>query len=300
MNELLARILGRAPVFAPHGDGAGGGAASGDGAGAASGSAVVGAGGDGKPAAGAGEGAGADDAKPKADAAPAKTDEPAKVEGGVLGDDPAKAAAETPEAKAAREKTEADAKAAKETPEAKAAREKTEKEAADKKKADEAKAAKEAKVPKDGYTLDTKALALPDGMEIDATAKAAFDPVAKEIGLDQTEYTAVAKVFATIKANELAQFVDTVKSWEAAGKADPEIGGAKYDETVANARLALKEFGTEKLREALFYSGYGNHLELLRCFSSVGEALKSGQGVRRKSGSDGRSLAERLYPPETA
>lgn len=302
MQNVIERYLGRGMVFASEG-GEGGASAGGDKSGAAD------AGASGAGAAGAGADKGAGDADKGAGAGADKAGEAAKepgaadksgdadsaekkpaAAGDILGIDPA--AKKDGDGKEPDKKDKAPP--ANETPEQKIAREKSEKEARDKAEAD--KKAGEKKAPKDGYTIDAKAAGLPEGFEVDPKAKAVFDPVAVELDLAPADYNKVVGAYAKLKTAELTAFADTVTGWAATAKADKEIGGEMWDQSVADSRAALDEFGTPALRHYLFFSGNGNHHELVRAFAQIGAALRQGKGVITAKG-DGKpkSQGDRLY-----
>lgn len=142
---------------------------------------------------------------------------------------------------------------------------------------------------------------LPDGVTVDAAQIEGFKGLAKELGLTQE---AAQKLVDFQAANEAAQvkkigeFWDKQASdWLAEAKADKEFGGAKFDESVAAANAALKQFGTPKLVEALQTYGMGNHPEVIRAFARVGQAIQNDKLVPGgKDVSKPTSAAEALYP----
>jgi hypothetical protein len=142
---------------------------------------------------------------------------------------------------------------------------------------------------------------LPEGVTVDAAQIEGFKGLAKELGLTQE---AAQKLVDFQAANEAAQvkkigeFWDKQASdWLAEAKADKEFGGAKFDESVAAANAALKQFGTPKLIEALQTYGMGNHPEVIRAFARVGQAIQNDKLVPGgKDVSKPTSAAEALYP----
>lgn len=65
--------------------------------------------------------------------------------------------------------------------------------------------------------------------------------------------------------------------WVQQTKADPEIGGAKFDETVRAAALARQAYFTPAFDKMLNDSGLGNHPEFVRAWSRVGKSMSEGQ-----------------------
>ena len=70
---------------------------------------------------------------------------------------------------------------------------------------------------------------------------------------------------------------DEVMSWKQEFQNDPEYGGANSDETLAQAREALKSFGTaeevERLGKELERTGLGNHPILIKGLAKLAQYL---------------------------
>lgn len=141
----------------------------------------------------------------------------------------------------------------------------------------EAKTETEAPVTPDKYEL-----AAPEGMTLDADAVALAEPVFKELGLSNEQANKlmpVAGAFAQKIADGIAQQqLADVTSWRKetldAAKADPEVGGAKWDESIATAAKALDTLGApQEFRTWLNETGLGNHVEFVRMFSKVGRIV---------------------------
>ena len=173
-----------------------------------------------------------------------------------------------------------------ETPEQKAARE-----------ADEAKARAEAMKPYDE-------LKLPEGMPADQPAFVDFKNTALALGVEPEKAQKLIDTVAPRMKEALEapynQWADTQEKWVSEIKADPELGGAKFDANIANAALALDKYGTpeegRKLRAALAFTGAGNHPEIFRWMSRVGATLREGGPVNAKPAAAKPSAASQLYP----
>lgn len=172
-------------------------------------------------------------------------------------------------------------------------------------KADEATAeTTEAAAP---VTPDTYELTAPDGVTLDAESVAAATPVFKELGLSNEQANKLVPVAAQFaeriqtQANQaiLADVAKTRADWLATAKADPEIGGAKYDETIKTAAAALDGLGFVKgspFRVLLDESGLGNHPDMIRAFFKVGQAIGDDGFVRTDTGgARKRTDAELFY-----
>jgi len=128
-------------------------------------------------------------------------------------------------------------------------------------------------VPADGV-YDIR---LPEGVEMDAELLAAISPDLGDLSITNGQAERLAATFTTAitaKATKAAEaWAETVSGWADTAKADPEIGGAKWDQTVKDAHRAIGQFGSPALREYLLHSGGGNNPEMIRAWSKVGAAI---------------------------
>ena len=95
--------------------------------------------------------------------------------------------------------------------------------------------------------------------------------------------------------------------WQAEVKADPEIGGTKYDQSVATAAAVfvpgesnpfVKDAVEAKgLKEALNATGAGNNPAIVRLFVKMGTLLKEPGGLAGEPVMDSRKrLEDKMYP----
>lgn len=155
------------------------------------------------------------------------------------------------------------------------------------------------------------ALTPPEGLALDAGAIAEATPVFRELGLSNAAANKLMPVAAQFaqrvqdQANRqlLSHVQAERKAWLDAARADPEIGGAKWGDTIATAASALDRLGFTKgsaFRNLLDESGLGNHPDMIRAFVKVGKAVSEdndfvlGGGVPRTR----RDQAETLYPQD--
>lgn len=154
---------------------------------------------------------------------------------------------------------------------------------------------------KTGAPETYEAFKLPDGFEADEVLQTEFRSTAKELNLSQEHAQKLvdfqtANMLKAAKAQQTA-WDNTVKGWVDAAKADPEVGGAKWEESLGRAGRALNEFGDKALLEALSTTGTGNRVEFLRFFNKVGEAIGEDKLHFGKAADAGpASLAELMYP----
>lgn len=155
-------------------------------------------------------------------------------------------------------------------------------------------------------------LAGTDGAELDPVALEAAEPVFKELGLtnDQAQkLIPVAEQFAKSIGDRLNQQILTSvaaerKAWLEEAKADEEIGGAKWDDTLVTAAKGLDGLGFpkgSKFRALLDESGLGNHPEMIRAFAKVGRTISEDSDFPRSgvATTGARTAADTLYPPKS-
>lgn len=166
----------------------------------------------------------------------------------------------------------------------------------------EAKAEREAKENADKTAPETYAdYKLPEGVEIGTEDLAKVNATFKELGLTQVQAQKLIDLQSSLQVAQTSAQAESLKQafdkqasdWAAEAKADPEIGGDKFDATVTTAQKAMQQFGTPELREFLNKSGIGNHPQLIKLFNKIGNAISEDKVVI--SGSDATESA-----PKTA
>lgn len=157
---------------------------------------------------------------------------------------------------------------------------------------------------------ETYELTPPEGFEkLDADALAAATPVFKELGLSNEQANKLMpvagefakKIVAERDQQFLGQILEQRKGWLESAKADEEIGGAKWDESLQSSARALDRLGFPKgspLRVSLDESGYGNNPELIRLMARVGKAIGEDSDFVRSDANAQvkKSDAELFYP----
>lgn len=143
------------------------------------------------------------------------------------------------------------------------------------------------KIP-EGYTLDEKAggdfLAVLNDKNLtgkDLGQKLLDMQIEREKGLSekgQADWTALQE------------------QWKEAVKKDPEIGGAKFEETMTNIGRVLDKYkATQETRDAFTMTGAGNNPHIVRFLNSVAKDVIEAQPTVGGPGTDGGDLATKLY-----
>lgn len=137
-----------------------------------------------------------------------------------------------------------------------------------------------------------------EGVELDTEALKDFEPVARELNLNNEQaqklVDAYPKILAGVQQRQADQWQQTTEKWAEDVKADKEIGGDKLTSNLSAAQRALDQFGTPALKEYLDTTGLGNHPDLVKTFVKIGKAMsEDGMVTGKESGQ--RSAAEVLY-----
>lgn len=156
---------------------------------------------------------------------------------------------------------------------------------------------------------ETYELTAPEGFTLDAEAIELASPVFKELNLNNEQANKlmpVAAAFAERIQQQGQQAILTEvqaqrKAWAEEAQADPDIGGAKWDETMSLSAKALDALGYPKgspFRSFLTDSGLGNHPEMIRAMRKIGAVVsEDGDFVRADAGAQAKkSREEILYP----
>lgn len=151
-------------------------------------------------------------------------------------------------------------------------------------------------VPEGDYTFE-----LPEGMQPDTELLTNLTPVLKDLGLTQGQSQKLVSAYAEHVAKTSAASAEawdaTVTGWVGQAQADAEIGGEKFDATVADAQLALNKIGTPELRAFLDEYGGGNHPEVIRFMAKVGAMMKEDNPANAGgAAADTGDAASRMFP----
>jgi hypothetical protein len=118
---------------------------------------------------------------------------------------------------------------------------------------------------------------LPEGVTVDAEQLKPVTELFAASGLDQEQAQkfidlALARETAAQQRGTQA-FVDLQNQWVSEIKADPDIGGDKLELSLATAGRAIDRLDVPGLREALGFTGAGNHPAVVKAFVRLGRLL---------------------------
>lgn len=160
------------------------------------------------------------------------------------------------------------------------------------------------------YELNVPEALSAKGVQFDAEAFGAVEPMFRELGLSNDEAqkfvdTYGEKVLPIFQQRAEAATLDRAtalrKEWSDAFDADETIGGANRDATLSAAARAFDHYGLKKgegLRQLLDESGLGFHPEMIRFVARVGHDLAEGSFERGDTPSAPKSPEQKLYGDE--
>lgn len=151
--------------------------------------------------------------------------------------------------------------------------------------------------PDTDWSLDPETL---EGLDIDPAFIDSYTGLAKKVGLNQENATAMLKDAVEILNRMDEQTVARqAGEWIEASRNDKEFGGAAIDANLAIAKKALDTYGTPEISRFLETTGLGNHPEMIRFFWRIGKTLTEDGTVTGSTGANGirtfDEAARKLY-----
>ncbi len=125
---------------------------------------------------------------------------------------------------------------------------------------------------------DTYNLSIPKDSTLDNEGVQSVADFAKKNQLTNNEAQAILEREHDLKASIIEGQQEELElvagKWLEESKADAEIGGEHFDESVSLAKRVVDKFGSPAFKKALNDTKLGNHPELLRFAYKVGKHLK--------------------------
>lgn len=150
---------------------------------------------------------------------------------------------------------------------------------------------------------ETYEFKVPEGIELDTAFATKAGEVFKELGLSQEKADALTALYADRLAAEAKEsavrFAQMKEAWVAEIKADKEIGGKNYDQSVATALKTVEKFGTPAFVKFLDESGMGSHPDMIRFCRNVGLHLVEDRPGAGDSSESKQEMHDKLYADTT-
>lgn len=134
-----------------------------------------------------------------------------------------------------------------------------------------------------------------DWTEIDKPTAEAFGALAKKLGLKQEGFnTLFNEIIPFLNDRQNERLNDVRQDFYQTAKADPDIGGAKWNESLGLARKALFQFTDAPTRELLQASGLDCHPGIIKAFRNIALAM-SDDAVHRGTQATGERDAAKAF-----
>lgn len=164
----------------------------------------------------------------------------------------------------------------------------------------------DAAAPLTGEAPEAYEVTPPEGFTMDKAALDMFDPVFRKLGLTNAgaqEIVNLAPQYVqhiadATTARVVGDVVAVRKQWAEEAAADPEIGGARFEESKTLAAKAFDRLGFAadgKFRTFLKESGLGNHPEMIRAMVKMGRAIGEDGFDRGEAGKADVPIWDRVY-----
>lgn len=157
--------------------------------------------------------------------------------------------------------------------------------------------------------LTAQAITLPEGFAVDEPVMNEFLGVLNDAQLSPKD-RAQKLVDLQIKSLEAAResgskaWDDMMGQWQDEVRADPAVGGARFDQSVAAANQVVKQFGSPELAQLCATTGIGNNVHFIKFLNSIAprllEPAPSLPGTPASGGSTPDAVASRLYDHPTS
>lgn len=167
------------------------------------------------------------------------------------------------------------------------------------------------KSPESGPPENYEEFKVPEGFTLDGEVAKEAGALFKEAGLTQTQAQSLVDFYVkhTKEAFDAPfnAYMDKRQEWRDQVNANPEIGGSKLNATKVSIGRLIDSFGkyAEGFKEAMDYTGAGDHPAVVGALYTLSKLLTEGQAVRgngpstegqRLGGSDRPSAAAAMYP----
>jgi hypothetical protein len=113
----------------------------------------------------------------------------------------------------------------------------------------------------------------PEGITLDPAAVEAFAPVAKDLGLSQSQAQRVVDLYAGLQQSQAEAQAAQAQEWAKQVTTDKEIGGAKWAQNQALIAQARDQFASPELVQLMEQTGLGNHPEVIKMFVRIGKQI---------------------------
>ena len=142
---------------------------------------------------------------------------------------------------------------------------------------------------------------VPEGFDYNDGSVNEFAALARELNLNQDQAQKLVDMHVRHWLGFEEQTRAQQEKWRDEAMNDPEFGGQKFTQSLADAMKFINVFGGDKLRVALEQAGVGNHPAFFVAFAKAGRLLGedrmvTGSAMRPGGSGTFEDLANSMYP----
>lgn len=127
----------------------------------------------------------------------------------------------------------------------------------------------------------TEGIELPEGMTLDEGTLQELGSVCREHGLSQKVFSSlVAKMSPVLEQRQAERLEGLRRQFLEDGRKDPEIGGARWKETMNSANAAYRKFANADAQKLLQATGLNCHPAIIRMFKTINAQISDDAVVR--------------------
>lgn len=146
----------------------------------------------------------------------------------------------------------------------------------------------------------TEGIELPEGMTLDEGTLQELGSVCREHGLSQKVFSSlVAKMSPVLEQRQAERLEGLRKQFLEDGRKDPEIGGARWKETMNSANAAYRKFANADAQKLLQATGLNCHPAIIRMFKTINAQISDDAVVRGRSVGPKKNSLANLYNNST-
>lgn len=165
----------------------------------------------------------------------------------------------------------------------------------------EAEAPAEAEPAPEAAPLTAEDISIPEGLEIPEELRDEFLGVVNDTALDakgRAQALIDLQAKAAQQASETASqmFADQQRQWQDEVRADSELGGPKFTETLNGIQRLVDQFGNDDFVQAMATTGAGNNIHVVRFFHQLAQRLNEGGPISGSPANTSQDAASRMFP----
>ena len=142
----------------------------------------------------------------------------------------------------------------------------------------------------------TEGIELPEGMMIDEGTMQELGAVCREHGLSQKVFSSlVEKMSPVLEQRQAARLEGLRRQFLEEGRKDPEMGGARWAETMNGAKAAYRKFASKDAQKLLEATGLNCHPAIIRMFRDINAQISDDAVVRGRSVGPKKNSLANLY-----